>query len=80
MKAKNYLLGLLLPVCGMTYVWSSCDKEIEEPGKQVSVRFSLQTSPFGSETSVRSGSVGDRVLETVEIPAENNWVVSVGLQ
>ncbi|MDR2627948.1 MAG: hypothetical protein LBC40_07945 [Dysgonamonadaceae bacterium] len=78
-KAKTYLLGLWLPVCGMTYLLSSCEKEMQEAGRQVPVRFSLQTSPFGSETGLRQGPAGDRVLETVEIPAGDNLIISAEL-
>jgi hypothetical protein len=75
MKTKTYLILLAaLPV-----LLGGCDKTLEGGGKKAAVQFSVQVADFGSESIIRNGAGVDRVIESVEIPLEKNWVLMADL-
>jgi hypothetical protein len=88
MKA-NYLKPFLPMALGLALLLSACNEETNNgaPAKTILSEFTVSCAPFGSdsETFTRSAADGhagssDRVPEEVEIPLNDQWVLSASLE
>ncbi|MDR1526983.1 MAG: hypothetical protein LBS46_04835 [Dysgonamonadaceae bacterium] len=80
---RDYVHALLVVMLGITLGFSSCEKEAEPvaPGKGIPAEFSVSCAPFGADATLsRSAGARNRVLEEVEIPLDDNWMLSASLE
>jgi hypothetical protein len=80
---RDYVHALLVVMLGITPGFSSCEKEAEPvaPGKRIPAEFSVSCAPFGADATLsRSAGARNRVLEEVEIPLDDNWMLSASLE
>lgn len=84
MKTRNIILrnsAIWLTVCVLLPVIAACDRtELSGNGKKTEVRFSVGAADsWGAETLTRSATDEPRIIETVSIPVENNWILEASL-
>ena len=74
-----YMCAIILMLCGITFLLSSCTEEIisagDKPkgsGKMVEVKFAMNSSSIGAPETVTTRNARDMQPETVEVPLGDN--------